>query len=95
MTRNRWLAALIFVVTAGSFLLEMWPVATVGVIAMGFVGRGFLAPLLGLLLDFAYGAPLGTASYLFFPFALLGFIVVALRYSTRRFFLDRASPDKL
>lgn len=93
--KNRWLLALIFLVTAGSFLLELWPIALVGVIAMGFVGRGFLAPLLGVLLDLAYGAPLGTAAYLFFPFALTGLLVVILRYSTRHYFIDRASPGHL
>ena len=96
MTKNkRWLVALVFLIAAGSFLLGWWPVAIVGIVAMGFVGRGLFAVLLGLLFDLAYGTPLGLAAYLFFPFTLLGLGVVAVRYGARRYFLDRASRDTL
>ena len=95
MKYNRWLLALIFVVTAGGFLLEWWPVAMLGVVAMGFVGRGYFAPPLGLLLDLAYGAPVGFVVPLFFPFTILGLFVVVGRYVAERYLLDRASRDRI
>lgn len=95
MKKNRWLIALIFVAAAGGFLLELWPIAVAGVVAMGFVGKGYIALPLGLLLDLAYGTPLGPAYYLFFPFTILGLLVIVLRYSAARYFLDRASPGHL
>ena len=95
MNANRWLIALIFVVTSGSFLLELWPLAAAGVVAMGFVGRGLLALPLGLLLDLAYGAPVGPAAYLFFPFTVAALATVIVRYSTRRYFIKRTSSEHL
>jgi len=95
MKYNRWLLALIFIVTAGGFLLEWWPVAMLGVVAMGFVGRGYFAPPLGLLLDLAYGTPLGPAMYLFFPFTILGLVIVVGRYFAGRYFMNRGSQDTL
>lgn len=95
MKKDRWLLVLIFVITAGSFLLELWPLAAAGVVAMGFVGKGYFAPPLGLLLDLAYGAPLGAAAFLFFPFTILGLVVVVARYWAIRYFLNRGSQERL
>ena len=95
MKQNYWLIAIIFAVTAAGFLLELWPVSAAGIVAMGFVGRGFLAFPLGLLLDLAYGTPLGPAAYLFFPFTILGLFIVVVRYGARRYFINRASRDTL
>lgn len=95
MKAQRWFIALIFVATAGSFLLGAWPVAAAGVVAMGFVGKGFWAPPLGFLLDLAYGSPLGPALYLFFPFTILGLVVAIGRYYATRYFLHRGSQDHL
>jgi hypothetical protein len=95
MKKNSWIIALIFVVTAGSFLIEFWPLAAAGVIAMGFVGRGLLALPLGLLLDLAYGAPAGPVAYVFFPFTIAALLVVIVRYWSVRYFFDRTSRDTL
>ena len=95
MKKNRWLLVLIFVVASAGFLFEFWPLAAAGVVAMGFVGRGLFAVALGLLLDLAYGAPVGPAAYLFFPFTILGLLVVVLRYWSERYFVNRTSRDTL
>lgn len=95
MNSTRWTLALIFLVTAGSFLLGFWPLAAVGVAAMGFVGKGYTAVLLGLLLDLAYGAPVSSAGYLFFPFTILGLFVVVVRYWGLRYFINRDSQERL
>ncbi|MDP4020540.1 MAG: hypothetical protein Q8P58_00655 [Candidatus Adlerbacteria bacterium] len=95
MKYSRSLFALIFLVTAAGFLLEWWPIAVAGVAAMGFVGRGYFAPLLGLLLDLAYGAPAGFIAPLFFPFTILGLLIVVGRYIALRYFMNRASRDRI
>ncbi len=95
MKSNRWLLLLITVVAFGSFLLGAWPLAAAAVAAVAFVGRGFLALPLGFLFDLAYGAPVGLASYLIFPFALVGLVALAGRYAAERYFLNRASRDTL
>lgn len=95
MKKDRWLAAVIFAATAASFLFGFWPLAAAGVVAMGFVGRGFFAVLLGLLLDLAYGSPVGPAAYLFFPFTILGAAVAVGRYGAGRYFMNRSFQDHL
>ena len=95
MSRNRWLIALIGLVATGSFLIEAWPLSVAGVVAMAFVGRGFLAVPLGFLFDLAFGAPTGLAMYAFFPFTIAALAVLALRYGARGHFLNRVSRDTL
>lgn len=95
MTSNRWLLACICVVIAGSFLAGFWPLAALGVVGMGFVGRGLFAVVLGLLLDLAYGAPVGLAAYMLFPFTILGLTVVVVRFWSARYFMNRSSPEHL
>ncbi len=95
MSRDRWLIALIGLVATGSFLIETWPLSIAGVIALAFVGRGFLAVPLGFLFDLAFGAPTGLAMYAFFPFTIIALAVLALRYGARGHFLNRASRDTL
>jgi hypothetical protein len=92
---SRFFIALIIAITLGSFLLNFWWLAAAGVVLAGFVGRGIFAPGLGLLLDLGYGAPLGLASYFFFPFLALGLATIVLRYAVKRYVLRRASADRL
>jgi len=95
MSKTRFLTFCLLLLVLASFLFEFWPLAVIGLAALGFVGRGFLAPLLGLLLDLAYGAPVGLVTYLFFPYTLLGLLTLGIRYSFGRYLLERASRDTL
>lgn len=94
-TSTRWLLALTFLVASAGFLLEMWPLALAGVIAMGCVGKGWFAIPMGFLLDLAYGMPVGTLKYVFFPFTVAALLVIVIRFWTSRYFFDRTSGDKL
>lgn len=92
---HRWLLALTALVTSAGFIMQMWPLALVGVLAMACVGRGWFAIPVGLLLDLAYGAPFGTVAFMFFPFTIAALGVVVVRFWTSRYFFDKTSQDRL
>lgn len=94
-TRTRILLALCFLISAAGFLLESWPLQVVGLAAMTFVGRGFFALPLGLLLDLAYGSPMGALHYIFFPFTILALVLIIARYWAGKYFLDKSSKSTL
>lgn len=77
---TRWIWAVSFICAAAGFLLPWWPLSVVGILLAAFAGRYFFAIALGLLLDVAYGAPVGRWHVLYFPFALLGIAAAAVRY---------------
>ncbi len=95
MKATHWLALSIYVVSSASFVLQFWPLAAVGVIALTFVGGGLLSLPLALLLDLAYGEPTGYAAYLFFPYTVAALAIVTIRHTAGRYFLRRASRDTL
>jgi hypothetical protein len=85
MKTERWIFALSFVLAAAGFLLPFWPLELAGVLLAALSGHWIFAVGLGLLLDLAYGAPVGRFEFLYLPFtlaALLGALVyrVGLRY---------------
>lgn len=92
---NRWMIAIGFLIASTGFLLELWPVALVGVVAMACIGRGWYAIPAGFLLDLAYGEPVGWLSYLFFPFTIVALIVVVVRFWMGRYFLDKTSQERI
>ena len=92
---NRWLLALTFLVASAGFLMQLWPLAAVGIVAMGFVGRGWVAIPAGFLLDIAYGSPVGAFESLFFPFTILALVVIVLRFWASKYFLDKSSRTRL
>jgi hypothetical protein len=87
--------AITFLVASAGFLLQLWPLALAGVVAMACVGRGWYAIPAGFLLDLAYGAPVGALAYLFFPFTIAALAVVVVRFWMGRYFFDKTSQDKL
>ncbi len=89
------LLALTFLLTSAGFLLQFWPLALLGIIAMGCVGRGWYAIPVGFLLDLAYGAPTGTLYVLVFPFTIVALGVIVVRFWTMRYLLDKTSQERL
>jgi hypothetical protein len=95
MTSTRTLLALTFLVTSAGFLMELWPLALVGIVAMGCVGKGWYAIPVAFLLDLAYGAPTGTMYVLVFPFTIAALAVIVIRFWAARYFLDKTSQERI
>jgi hypothetical protein len=51
--------------------------------------------LLGLLLDIAYGPPVGFLHYLFFPFTVAALVAIVVRILAERFMLTRSTQERL
>ena len=56
-----------------------WPLALLGVLLLVLSGRWFLATLCALLLDVAYGQPIGIFHIVVLPFTLLVLCLLLLR----------------
>lgn len=85
-----WLLAVSFVLAAAGFLLPFWPLSALGILLLAFSGRFILAIALGLLLDIAYGAPVGRFHFLYFPFTIFAVLSDAARFFASRYL--RQSP---
>lgn len=92
---SRWIFAVTFVLASTGFLLPFWPLSVLGVVLCALSGRWFFALFIGLMLDIAWGAPTGTAQYLYFPFTALALLCVVARYWGARYFLDRNPQEHL
>lgn len=92
---SRWIYAVSFLLASAGFLLPLWPLSVLGVLLCALSGRFAFGLLMGLLLDLAWGAPTGTAQYLFFPFVALALVGVLARYFGSRYFLDRNLQEKI
>ncbi len=90
-----WILACSFALAAAGFLLPFWPLSVVGVLILALSGRWVYAVGLGLLLDLAYGAPLGTARFLFFPFMLVAFVAMLVRWLGGQYLFEKTPPDTL
>lgn len=95
MNTDRSILALsIFLVVLG-FFIPLWQLQCVGIILAGVSGRYILALLLGLLVDIAYGAPLGLFHAVSFPFTLLAFCSALAWFVGRRFILNKNISTRL
>lgn len=82
-----------FALVALGFLF-FWPLSIVGILLAALAGRWVTALLLGLLIDIAYGTPVGRLHFLLFPFTLLALLGILTRQL--KFRLVRRSPvDRL
>lgn len=87
--------ALFFALAALGFLLPLWPLSVLGIVLAAAWGRWFFAVLIGLLLDLAWGAPVGLAHSLYFPFTLLAMVAALVRLWVGRYFADRGRQETL
>ncbi|MEK7109580.1 MAG: hypothetical protein AAB919_04110 [Patescibacteria group bacterium] len=92
---QRFLLAFFFALAALGFLLPFWPLSVVGILLAAGWGRWFAALLIGLLLDLAWGAPLGLTHFLYFPFTLSAVVAALIRLWIARYLLDRAPQERL
>jgi hypothetical protein len=92
---SRYIYAVSFILGAAGFLLPLWPLSVLGVLLCALSGRFIFALFMGLLLDIAWGAPSGTAQYLFFPFAALALGGVVVHVFGVRYFFDRTVQEKI
>jgi hypothetical protein len=92
---TRQILALSFAIAAAGFLLPLWPLSVVGILIAALSGRFFFAIVMGLLLDVAWGMPVGLLHYVYFPFTALAFGAVLARIFGGRYFIDRTPPGTL
>ncbi len=92
---TRWVYAGTFLLIGAGFLLPFWPLSVVGVALCALSGHYIFAVIAALLVDVAWGAPLGTAQYLFFPLTLFAAACALLRLWAGKYFLDRGLDNKL
>ncbi len=77
MDSKRSILTLVIALCAvAGFAVPCWQLAILAVLAAAISGRYALAVCLGLLLDIAYGVPVGVLHALLFPFTLLALITV-------------------
>jgi hypothetical protein len=88
---SRWILALSFAFAAAGFLLPLWPLSLAGIVLAALSGRWFFAILFGLLLDIAYGAPIGRWHFLYFPFTLTALLGDGVYYYLLKYV--RKSPQ--
>ena len=91
----KWLYSICFILAAAGFLLPLWPLSVAGVVLASLSGRWIFAVCVGLLLDIAWGAPLGVLHYIYLPFTALALVLALVRYFFAGYFLDRSHPDTL
>lgn len=77
---RRVIVALACVLAAAGFLLPLWQIALVGVAIAALSGQWLAAVIIGLLLDIAYGAPVGRLHFLYFPFTIFALVTALVRH---------------
>lgn len=92
---NRWILAAFIALACAGFLVPFWPLSALAVALLALWGRWFIAIVVGLLLDLAWGAPLGIAHFLYFPFTLLAALLALARLFGAKYFIDRDLPERL
>jgi hypothetical protein len=93
--QKKWLWCSSFLLVSGGFILGYWYVSLLGILLAALGGSPVAAVGFGLLLDLAYGAPLGLAVYLYFPFTILGAVLSVLRYLAGRYTLHFSAQERL
>lgn len=92
---SRVIYASSFVVAAAGFLIPFWPLSLVGIAIAALCGRYIFAVIVALLLDVAWGVPVGILHYLYFPFTIFAIVISLVYRVSAQYFLDRSSPDTL
>ncbi len=95
MKTERWIFALSFLLAAAGFLLPFWPLELAGVLLAAFTGHSIFAIALGLLLDLAYGAPVGRFQFLYMPFTIAAVVSVLVQRVGLRYMFDTTRHDTL
>jgi hypothetical protein len=94
-SQQRWVLAVFFALAAIGFLLPLWPLSALAVVLMSAWGRWLFAISVGLLLDLAWGAPVGLVHYVYFPFTLLAVVTALVRAWSAKYFIDRGLQERL
>lgn len=94
-TQKKWLWCISFLLVSGGFIFGYWYVSLIGILVAALGGSAVAAIGFGLLLDLAYGAPLGLTMYLYFPFTILGAALSLLRYGVGRYTLQFRAQEHL
>ncbi|MCC7500630.1 hypothetical protein IT396_02410 [Candidatus Nomurabacteria bacterium] len=92
---SRWIYAVSFALVGTGFLLPLWPVVLAGIALAALSGRWISGLAMALLVDVAWGAPMGLAQYLFFPFTITALLLSAGRLWGSSYFYDRSTLDTL
>ncbi len=92
---NRFILATIFLLASAGFLLQFWPLEALAVVLAALTGHSIFAIALGALLDIAYGAPLGLARFLFFPFTLLALLGIGVKRIGFKYLMGKRPPEHL
>ncbi|HVZ75895.1 MAG TPA: hypothetical protein VG934_01330 [Candidatus Paceibacterota bacterium] len=96
MRKNSYaIIAIAFLIAAAGFLIPFWPLTVLGIAVMALLGYPLWAITLGLLLDLAYGAPIGTLHILVFPFTIVALASIVVREVGKRYFMDASSSDHI
>ncbi len=92
---TKWILSISFLLAAVGFLLPLWPLSLLGIALAALSGRWVFAIAIGVLLDLAYGAPLGTLHYLYFPFTLAAVVLSLVRYVGMGYVMNKDFPETL
>ena len=92
---SRLVYAVTFLLASAGFLVPFWPLSVMGVALAALSGRWVFGVVTGLLLDLAWGAPVGTLRYFFFPFTIVALLGFVLRYYGSYYFFDRNRQEKI
>ena len=93
--KRKWVLSAAFFLVAVGFFTPFWPLAALGVLVAALYGATVASVVLGLLLDIAYGPPVGVFSYLLFPFTLLAAVCIVGRYLGVVTLYDRGGSNTL
>jgi hypothetical protein len=90
----KWMWVFVLVGVVG-FFVPFWPLSALCVVLLALSGRWFVAVLMGLFFDLAWGAPLGWAHYVYAPFMLLAVAAALVRLFGGSYLIDRDLPERL
>ncbi len=68
--KTTWIYAGEFLLVGVGFLVPFWPLSLAGLVLAAATGRWLFGVALALLLDVAWGPPLGMLHNLYFPFTI-------------------------
>ncbi len=92
---SRWIYAVSFALCAMGFLLPLWPLSVLGIALAALSGRWLAGLCMGVLLDLAWGGPMGLAQFLYLPFSIAALVLALVRHYGSSYFLERGSLDTL
>ena len=92
---TKFIIAVAFILGAVGFLLPFWPLCAAGIALLALSGRFVFALGMGVLLDVAYGAPVGRFYFLLFPFTLTAVVLSLARYIGSKYLLKKNLPPTL